>query len=169
MSDTGIAAVKTMSFTATQIQQMLPHKFPFLLLDGAYDVVPGKSGNGRKLYTLNEWFFQGHFPGEPIVPGVLLVESLAQLTAIVYLSEALASDGQDGGQKSDLAKLASRVGYLGKANVKFMSPVRPGTVLEMSVRIVRKMGSLSLVSVKAMDGRTVAVEGELSVSEREGF
>lgn len=166
MSDTEIAASKTMSFTATQIQQMLPHKFPFLLLDGAYDVVPGKSGNGRKLYTLNEWFFQGHFPGEPIVPGVLLVESLAQLTAIVYLSEALAANAGQGG---DLAKLASHVGYLVKANVKFMSPVRPGTILEMSVRIVRKMGSLSLVSVKAMDGRTVAVEGELSVSEREGF
>ncbi|WP_304224597.1 3-hydroxyacyl-ACP dehydratase FabZ family protein [Gracilinema caldarium] len=161
--------ISKMTFSAIQIQQMLPHKFPFLLIDEAYDVIPGISGCGKKYYTLNEWFFQGHFPGEPIVPGVLLIESLAQLTAIIYLSEALKEIKSLNQNNIDLNNLSSRVGYLVKSNVKFMSPVRPGTVLEMSAKIIRKMGNLSMVSVKGKNGRTVVVEGELSVSEKEGF
>ncbi|MBN2353012.1 MAG: 3-hydroxyacyl-ACP dehydratase FabZ [Spirochaetales bacterium] len=158
-----------LAFDAAEIQRMLPHKYPFLLLDSAFNIIPGKSGNGVKHYTLNEWFFQGHFPGEPIVPGVLIVESLAQLTAVVYLAAALESCGGANGTAADLSSLAGRVGYLVKVNVKFISPMKPGNTLEMAVSVVRKMGNLSLVNVKASAGRATVVTGELSVSERDGF
>ena len=158
---------QTMEFDALQISKLIPHRYPFILLDRAMDVVPGVEGCGHKYYTLNEWFFPGHFPGEPIVPGVLLVESLAQLTAVVYVAEALAAATQTQEISSDdTINLADKVGYLVKANVKFMQPVRPGCLLEMKVKIVKKMGALSLVQVSAKVGRTVVVEGELSVSQK---
>lgn len=161
------------AFSVEEIQLLLPHRYPFLYLDGAYDVDPGVSGKGTKLFTVNEWFFLGHFPGEPIVPGVLEIEALAQLTAVVYVSRALVNEkgeitvdlrgDQDGGSKLDLS---GRVGYLAKANVKFTSTVRPGMKLDLSVRVKRSMGPLSMVSVVARVGSTVAVEGDLTVSER---
>lgn len=163
---TQAAPSKTMEFDAFQIGKLLPHRYPFLLLDRAMDVVPGLEGSGHKYYSINEWFFPGHFPGEPIVPGVLLVESLAQLTAVVYVAEALAVAGDGGSAGGSLESLADKVGYLVKANVKFMQPVRPGSLLEMKVRITKKMGPLSMVQVSAKVGRTVVVEGELSVSQK---
>ncbi|MCX7655962.1 MAG: beta-hydroxyacyl-ACP dehydratase [Treponemataceae bacterium] len=157
---------RELSFSANEIRQMLPHKYPFLMVDSAYDIIPGVSGKGRKLYTINEWFFPGHFPEEPIVPGVLLIESLAQLTAVVYLSEAFKKEG---GNQINLQELSRKVGYLVKVDVKFLKPARPGCILEMDVSIIKKMGNLSLVNVKAIEGKSFIVEGQLFVSEQKGF
>lgn len=161
------------SFSAREIQCLLPHRYPFFFLDSAYDIDPGMSGKGTKLFTMNEWFFIGHFPGEPIVPGVLEIEALAQLTAVVYVSRALVNEeGEvavdllgDAAGESKL-DLSGRVGYLAKANVKFTSVVRPGMKLDLSVRVKRSMGPLSIVTVAARVGSKVVVEGDLTVSER---
>lgn len=147
------------SFSAGEIQRLLPHRYPFFFLDSAFDIEPGVSGRGTKLFTMNEWFFVGHFPGEPIVPGVLEIQALAQLTAVVYVSRALVNEKGEvavdlladrvGESKLDLP---GRVGYLAKANVKFTSVVKPGMTLDLSVRVKRSMGPLSIVSVTARVG-----------------
>lgn len=95
------------SYDASAILSMLPHRWPFLLIDGAFDVDPGRSGKGVKNVSLAEPYFAGHFPGDPIVPGVLIIEALAQLTAIVYVAQA---------QESGHPAPASTVGYLGAIN-----------------------------------------------------
>ena len=83
------------AFNVTEIMQLLPHKFPFLLLDNVSNVVPGKSAEGYKNFSVNEWFFSGHFPNNPIVPGVLLIESMAQLITFIHLSENLEQSTQN--------------------------------------------------------------------------
>jgi 3-hydroxyacyl-[acyl-carrier-protein] dehydratase len=165
------AHVGRFTFDARQIQRLLPHKYPFLLLDGAYDIEPGLSGCGKKLYTINEWFFVGHFPGDPIVPGVLLLESLAQLTAVVYLSRAIEQgrSGRAPDATEDLSVFAGQAGYLAKANVKFLAPARPGDEAELNVRITRRISNLSLAAVRARVGGNVVVEGEISVSQKGGL
>jgi len=165
--------MKEFEFNASQIMSLLPHKYPFLLVDKAYKIVPDKRGYGEKLFSINEWFFSGHFPGEPIVPGVLLIESLAQLTALVYLSEGLAAleisgEASVGEKEKELfSELSKRVGYLVKVDVKFLRPVRPGEKLIMYVEMGGKLGVLSEVRVRgSVDTGEVAVEGRLFVSQR---
>lgn len=163
--------MKKLSFTSKEIQKMLPHKFPILLLDKCYDVEPGVKGIGVKNFTINEWFFQGHFPDNPIVPGVLIIESMAQLTAIVYLSKIFAQDDTGTNQKTfseaDLEKVAEKVGYLVKVDVKFVSPVLPGEQVLLYAEIFKKIGSLSYVKVMAKVENSPIAEGRLIVSERE--
>lgn len=162
--------MSALEFDAREIQCLLPHRYPFLLVDRAFDIVPGVSAQGIKNYSIDAWYFQGHFPSEPIVPGVLLVESLAQLVAIVYVSEAFR--GRDKREVlgpstgADPEGLAARVGYLAKADVKFTRPVRPGDQMTMHAEIVRKMDSLSQVRVVGKVGKVEVVKGVLSVSER---
>ena len=158
-------------FNYEDIATLLPHKYPFLFVDEAYDIIPAVKGSGKKHYTINEWYFQGHFPGEPIVPGVLLVEALAQLTALIYVAEAyaalknasLATENKDTDGMKEISRM---VGYLVKADVKSLAPVRPGECLEMSVKITKKLQSLSKVIVQGRVDRKPVVKGELTVSSR---
>ncbi len=154
------------NFSAQQIRTMLPHKYPFLLLDQAYDIVPGKKGYGSKFLTINEWYFQGHFPGEPIVPGVLIIESLAQLTAVIYLSRIFEGSSMLDIDGTQLEQLAGKVGYLVKTDMKFMLPVRPGCELNLSAEIIKTFGGLSNVRVAAKVDKRLVAEGVLSVSEK---
>ena len=151
--------IKKYEFSSSQITQMLPHKFPFCMVDRAFDIIPGKSGYGVKGVTFNEWFFQGHFPGEPIMPGVITIESLAQLSAIIYISEYL--------DDNDLSKHASKVGYLGKIDMKFYATVKPGSMLELYSENVRKMGSLFQFKVKAKVNKKIIADGNINVSSRD--
>ncbi len=150
------------------IMKMLPHRYPFLLIDKVTELEPGVSAVGIKNVTVNEPYFQGHFPDQPIVPGVLLLESLAQLTAVMYGSEALPADTnweKISAKDFEGLDLAGSVGYLAEIrNVKFMSLVRPGDTLELHAKKGASMGRLMQIKVFAKVGNTTVVEGMLTVS-----
>lgn len=155
-----------MKFSIDKLSQILPHKYPFLLVDECFDIIPGKSGIGVKYFSVNEWFFQGHFPGRPIVPGVIIIEIMAQVTAVVYVAEALGMQKEKNGEEiSIMEKVAEKVGYLVRADVKFMAPVVPPAILEVKANIERKVGNLSRVKVTAQFGRNIVADGFLDVSE----
>lgn len=105
------------------ILRLLPHRYPFILVDRVQDVVLGESAVGIKNITLNEGVFQGHFPKDPIFPGVLIVEAMAQTAAVL----ALLSRGEEA------ASQPGSVYFMTIDAVKFRKPVRPGDVLEMHV------------------------------------
>lgn len=159
-----------MRIESQMISKLLPHKYPFLLIDRVIDLKPGKSAVGIKNVTINEPYFTGHFPQEPIVPGVLIVESLAQLTAIMYSTGHFPEDTDWDhleNSKIDFSEIASKVGYLVDIkNVKFKQIVRPGDQMELRVYKKVQFGNLSQIKIEAyVDGKNV-VDGIISVSER---
>lgn len=134
-----------------QIRNMLPHRWPFLFLDRVIELVPGKSGVGIENATVNEPFFQGHFPGQSIMPGVLIVEALAQLTAVVV--DSMQVTGVD---VKDM-NIADKVGYLAAiSNMKFKKKVTHGDQLRLKVSIGSSLGIFSTVEVAAfVEGKCV--------------
>ncbi len=104
-----------------EIMELIPHRYPFLLVDRIESVIPAESASGFKCVSMNEPFFQGHFPGKPLMPGVLIVEALAQVGAV-----ALMSDSQNKG------KLAV---FAGIDEIRFKRQVVPGDVLKLEVTI----------------------------------
>ena len=106
---------------STEIQQLIPHRYPFLLVDAAEDYVEGTSITGLKGVTANEPFFPGHFPGNPVMPGVLMIEAMGQ-TGAILMSKTL---------KADPSKVT--IFFMGADKVKFRTPVRPGMMLRMPV------------------------------------
>jgi len=128
------------------IQRIIPHRYPFLLVDKVRDIVPFKSAVGIKNVTMNEPHFQGHFPGVPIMPGVTIIEAMAQTAAIMV------------GVSADFADKNMLVYFMGIDGVKFRRKVGPGDVLELSVSVIRgKPGG----KVWKFAGRA-EVEGELA-------
>ena len=115
-----------MQFNSNEIEQILPHRYPFLLVDRLEVEEPGVKGMGLKNLTMNELFFQGHFPGNPIMPGVLQIEAMAQTAGCVVMSE-----------KEDYADKKCSVLFMSVDNAKFRKPVRPGDQLKMYVEKVK--------------------------------
>jgi 3-hydroxyacyl-[acyl-carrier-protein] dehydratase len=112
-----------------EIEQILPHRYPFLLVDRVIEVVPGQKLIAYKNVTINEPFFNGHFPGHPVMPGVLILEALAQASALLAV--------KSGGSGKD------KVIYLmGVDNARFRKPVVPGDRLQLEVEIVRQKGAI---------------------------
>ncbi|SHJ66024.1 3-hydroxyacyl-ACP dehydratase FabZ [Paramaledivibacter caminithermalis] len=105
-----------------KIQEIIPHRYPFLLVDKIMEMEPGKRAVGIKNVTANEPFFQGHFPGKPVMPGVLMVEAMAQVGAVAVLS-----------MEEYKGKIAM---FTGIDNVKFRRQVVPGDTLRMEVEMV---------------------------------
>ncbi|MBU4561684.1 3-hydroxyacyl-ACP dehydratase FabZ [bacterium] len=135
-----------------QIQKILIHRYPFLLVDKVINLEPGKKGTGIKNVTINEEFFSGHFPEEPIMPGVLIIEAMAQVAAIVVGSETIEKE----------VKPEEKIGYLaGIKEIKFKRPVRPGDRLEIKVEIVQKLANLFKVKGEARVDEKVCAQGEL--------
>lgn len=138
-------------FEVEDIHRLLPHRYPFLLVDRIVDFVPEKSAVGIKNVTVNEPHFQGHFPGRPIMPGVLIVEAMAQVGGIVLTQMA---DVQDG-----------LFMFAGIDKVRFRRPVVPGDQLIMTVELlwVKKRRFGKMHGRAEVDGQ-LAAEGELMFS-----
>ena len=131
------------------IRGLLPHRAPFLFVERITDIVPFESANGWKAVGYNEPFFQGHFPQFPVMPGVLIVEALAQTAGALVVH----SLGQNAG---------SKVYFMTIDNVRFRKPVRPGDMLRMPVKALRRRGSVFKFEGKAFVGDELAAESEYS-------
>ena len=131
-----------------EIMELLPHRQPFLLLDTVEELEPGKRATARKCVTYNEPFFNGHFPQEPVMPGVLVLEAMAQTGAVAVLS---------------LPEYKGKTGYLGGIrSARFRGKVVPGDVLVLEVEMIRQKGPMGIGAAKAtVDGKIVA-EAELT-------
>ncbi len=128
------------------IQRIIPHRFPFLLVDRVVELVPGQSATGIKNVTMNEHHFQGHFPDLPVMPGVLIVEAIAQVGAIAMLSQP--------GQEDRLALFA------GIDHVRFKRQVKPGDTLRLEVTLgAFRRGIGTGTGVATVDGE-VACRGD---------
>ena len=131
-----------------QIKQILPHRYPFLMIDRAEIIENGKLAKGYKNVSVNEPFFQGHFPQEAVMPGVLIIEAMAQLGAIAFLS---------------LDQFKGKIAYFtGINNAKFRQKVIPGDKLELEVEIVRMRSSLGIGAGKAFVNGVLVCEAEIS-------
>lgn len=133
-----------------QIMQLLPHRYPFLLVDKIIDIDRDESGVGIKNVTINENFFQGHFPKFPVMPGVLIIEALAQTAGAICVHNAGVTD------------IPQIVFFMGIDNAKFRKPVLPGDTLHLHVKKVRNRGNVWRFRCEAkVNGQTVA-EAEIS-------
>ena len=138
-----------------QIKQYLPHRYPLLLVDRVLDWESGKSITAIKNVTINEEFFNGHFPGKPVMPGVLMVEAMAQTAAILSFLTM--------GKKPDENTI---VYFLGIDGVRFKRPVEPGDQLKMEVEITRVARGIWKYKAKATVDGQLAVEAELMCTMR---
>ncbi len=148
---------------AKEILKILPHAFPFLLVDRILEVEPGKRIVGIKNVTYNEPFFPGHFPGQPIMPGVLIVEAIAQTAGVLAFKSIPEEYFKK--MKEDQEKA---VYFLGLDHVRFRKPVIPGDQLRLEVEVTRQRQSIWGFRGKALvDGKVVA-EAELLAMMGEG-
>jgi 3-hydroxyacyl-[acyl-carrier-protein] dehydratase len=133
-----------------EILARIPHRYPFLLVDRAEDYRPHQSIVGIKCVTANEPFFQGHFPGYPVMPGVLIVEAMAQ-TGAVLMSKSL-----------DVDVAGKTILFISVDNCRFRQPVRPGDVIRMHVEVLRARGDVFKFRGRALVGEKVAAEADFA-------
>ena len=137
-----------------EILSILPHRFPFLLIDRVEELSIGGSIKAYKNVTYNEQIFQGHFPGHPIYPGVMIIEGLAQAGGVLAF-KSMEKDGVD---------LSDKVVYfMSIDNAKFRNPVRPGDKLEYRISVIKHRGRIWVLKGEAYinDGATLAAQAEL--------
>ena len=137
-----------------EILSILPHRFPFLLIDRVEELNIGASIKAYKNVTYNEQIFQGHFPGHPIYPGVMIIEGLAQAGGVLAF-KSMEKDGVD---------LSDKVVYfMSIDNAKFRNPVRPGDKLEYRISVIKHRGRIWVLKGEAYinDGATLAAQAEL--------
>ncbi|MCC3670273.1 MULTISPECIES: 3-hydroxyacyl-ACP dehydratase FabZ [Terrisporobacter] len=133
--------------TVKEIRDILPHRYPFLMIDRVEEVVEGESAKGYKNVTINENFFNGHFPDYPVMPGVLILEALAQMGAICILS---------------MEDFKGKIGFLvGADKVRWKKQVTPGDKLELEIEIVKLRGNIGIGKGKATVDGSLVCEGEI--------
>ncbi|WP_343250339.1 3-hydroxyacyl-ACP dehydratase FabZ [Diplocloster hominis] len=131
-----------------QIMETIPHRQPFLLVDRIEELEPGKRAVGTKCVTYNEPFFAGHFPQEPVMPGVLIIEALAQVGAVVILSQP---------------ECKGKIAYFGAINsAKFKKKVLPGDVLSLEVEMIKQKGPIGVGKATARVDGQIAASAELT-------
>ena len=133
-----------------RVMAALPHRYPMLLVDRVETIIPDQSIVAIKAVTINEGFFDGHFPGRPIMPGVLIVEALAQAAGVL----AVESLGLSGSGKL--------VYFMAIDEAKFRAPVEPGVLLRLEVEFVQKRGKICKFAGKAMIGDKLAAEANFT-------
>ena len=137
-----------MELNSNQIQEILPHRYPFLLVDRILECEPGQSARGIKCVTANEMHFLGHFPQKHVMPGVLIIEALAQVGAVAILTE-----------EENRGKI---VLFGGIKNARFRQQVIPGDVLDLSCEIISRKGPVGIGKATAKVNGKVAVSAELT-------
>jgi beta-hydroxyacyl-ACP dehydratase FabZ len=137
-----------LTLDASEILHILPHRYPFLLVDRILELEPGKRVVGQKNVTMNEHFFVGHFPGHPIMPGVLIIEMMAQVGGVMLLKTE--------GNAGKLAYLA------GVEKARFRKPVVPGDTLTAEITIVRSRGNMGWTKAEARVDGTLVCDAEIA-------
>ncbi len=132
------------------IMGLIPHRFPMLLVDRVEDIVRDRSARGIKAVTINEPFFVGHFPGRPIMPGVLIVEALAQTAGVLAI---LSMDLQGSGKL---------VYFMAIEDAKFRSPVEPGCLLSLEVEFIQRRATVCKFAGRATVGGKIAAEARFT-------
>ncbi|MBP6324895.1 MAG: 3-hydroxyacyl-ACP dehydratase FabZ [Sulfurospirillum sp.] len=136
-----------------EIQKILPHRFPFLLLDRVTELVPQVSIEGYKNVTIGEQIFQGHFPDHPIYPGVMIIEGMAQAGGVLAFKSMDAE-----GQENTKEKV---VYFMSIDNAKFRSPVKPGDKLVYKLTVLKHRGNIWVLDGKAYVDDKLVAEAEL--------
>ena len=137
-----------MELNSNQIQEIIPHRYPFLLVDRITDFEPGKWAKGVKCVSANEMQFCGQFPGQHVMPGVLIIEALAQVGAVAILS---------------LEDNRGKIAYFGGIkNAKFKYQVKPGDVLTLETTMTRTLGRVGIGTAVARVGEKIAATAELT-------
>jgi beta-hydroxyacyl-ACP dehydratase FabZ len=133
-----------------QIQEMLPHRYPFLLVDRILEIEPGKRVVGIKNVTINEAFFQGHFPGQPIMPGVLVIEAMAQIGGVLLM------------QTLSVSAEKKLLYFTGIDRARFRRPVLPGDQVRFEVELLQLRSRNCRMRASALVEGKLAAEAELS-------
>ena len=147
-ADAAVSAIGPLDIRA--VMAALPHRYPMLLVDRVEELIPDRSIRAIKAVSMNEGFFQGHFPGRPIMPGVLIVEALAQAAGIL----AVESLGLTGSGKL--------VYFMAIESAKFRTPVEPGCLLSLEVEFVQKRSSVCKFAGRALVNGKLAAEASFT-------
>lgn len=147
-------------FGLPEILQLLPHRTPFLFVDRVIEFIPDKMIAAERTIRADEPWFEGHFPQKAIMPGVLVLDALAQTSGLLLGFSAKASSVADTAQP--------RIFYLAASNMKYTSPAFPGEILTLRSESKEKFGKLYSYSVEAMVGRKLIAKGTLMLAAVEG-
>ncbi len=136
------------NYDVRRVMAVLPHRYPMLLVDRVEEIILDESIRAVKAVSINEGFFQGHFPGRPIMPGVLQIEALAQAAGILAM------------ESLGLVDSGKLVYFMAIEKAKFRAPVEPGCLLHLHVKFIQKRASVCKFAGKAMIGDKVTAEAE---------